>query len=88
VRAVRGFIWGRLHGRGARVFKRIGESHGDHARNGIVFITASGEGMTCGALLSAVEGEGKRYRFGGGRKWAVGRFGIQAEVLPPALFLF
>jgi hypothetical protein len=59
VRAVRGFIWGRLRGRGARVLNQIGKSRGDHARNSIVFITASGEGMTCGALSSVAGGEGK-----------------------------
>jgi hypothetical protein len=58
VRADRGFIWGRLRGRGARVLNRIGESRGDHTRNGIVLVMVSGEGMTCGALSSAAGGEG------------------------------
>jgi hypothetical protein len=55
--AERGFIWGRLRGRGARVLNRIGESRGDLARNGVVFVTDSREGMTSGAHVSVTERE-------------------------------
>jgi hypothetical protein len=50
-----------------------------------VFVPNSLGGMTGGALSSAAGGG--RFGTGSGRggKWAVGHFGNQAEVVPPAL---